>query len=68
MTRARSEAMKAAKRKKLEAAGWKVGGVKEFLGLTDEEMALVEMKVRLVTMLKGAREAKGITQAKLAKL
>ena len=60
--------MKAAKRKKLEAAGWKVGGVKEFLGLTDEEMALVEMKVRLVTMLKGAREAKGITQAKLAKL
>jgi hypothetical protein len=60
--------VKAAKRKKFQAAGFKVGGVREFLGLSDEEMALIDMKVRLVTMLKAARAAKGITQQKLAQL
>jgi ribosome-binding protein aMBF1 (putative translation factor) len=60
--------MKATKRQRLEAAGFRVGGVKEFLGLSEEEEALVEMKVRLVEMLKGAREAKGITQEKLAEM
>ena len=37
-------------------------------GLTDEDMALIELKIRLVEMLKAARQAKGITQHKLAKL
>ena len=60
--------MKSTQRKKLEAAGFKVGTVQEFLGLSDEEMALIDLKVGLVTMLKEAREAKGITQQKLAKL
>ena len=60
--------MKALNRKKLQAAGFKVGTVQEFLDLSDDEMALIEMKVRLVAMLKAAREAKGITQQKLAKL
>ena len=59
---------KGAKRKRLESAGFKVGTVQEFLGLSDEEMALIDLKVRLVTMLKGAREARGITQTKLARL
>lgn len=39
------ESMKAAKRKKLEAAGWKVGCAREFLGLSDEEAAFVELKL-----------------------
>jgi ribosome-binding protein aMBF1 (putative translation factor) len=60
--------MKAAQRKKIQAAGFKVGTVQEFLDLSDEEMALIDLKVRLVTMLKAARESKGITQHKLAKL
>ncbi len=60
--------MKPSQRKKLQAAGFKVGTVQEFLGLSDEEMALIDLKVRLVTMLKAAREAKGITQHKLARL
>jgi predicted transcriptional regulator len=60
--------MKSAKQKRLEAAGFKVGTVEEFLGLSEEEMALIDMKVRLVMMLKAAREVKGITQANLAKL
>ena len=39
--------MDEAKRKKLAAKGWKVGTVEEFLGLTPEEAAKVEMKVAL---------------------
>jgi ribosome-binding protein aMBF1 (putative translation factor) len=60
--------MKPSKRKRLEAAGFKVGTVQEFLGLCDDEMALIDLKVRLVATLKAAREAKGITQQKLAGL
>ena len=39
--------MHAAKRKRLEAAGWRIGSAEEFLGLTKEETALVEMKLAL---------------------
>ncbi len=60
--------MRTSKRQKLEAAGFKVGTVQEFLGLSDVEMALIDLKVRLVIMLKATREAKGVTQQKLAKL
>jgi len=59
--------MNAAKKKKLESAGFKVGGVQEFLGLTDEEMALIDLKVRLIRMLRPAREGNGITQDELAR-
>jgi DNA-binding XRE family transcriptional regulator len=60
--------MKQAKRKKLEKAGFKVGTVQEFLQLSDEEMALIDLKVRLVEMLKIVREANRVTQNGLAKL
>ena len=39
--------MQAAKRKRLEAGGWRLVSAGEFLGLTREETALVEMKVAL---------------------
>jgi hypothetical protein len=35
------------KREHLEAKGWKVGTVSEFLELTSEEAALVEIKLAL---------------------
>ena len=35
------------KRKRLEAAGWKIGTVKEFLGLTFRESMLVELRLIL---------------------
>jgi ribosome-binding protein aMBF1 (putative translation factor) len=60
--------MKSSKRKRLERAGFKVGTVQDFLDLSDEEMALIELKVRLVEMLKSARKTKRITQHDLAKL
>lgn len=37
--------MESRKKKKLKAAGWKVGTVSEFFKLTDEETALIELKL-----------------------
>jgi predicted XRE-type DNA-binding protein len=59
--------MKAEKRKKLEAAGWKVGSTKEFLELTDSETQFLEIKVSLVKMLRLFRKQRHLTQAQLAK-
>lgn len=60
--------MRPLKRRKLERAGFKVGSVQEFLRLSDEEMAIIELKVRMVEMLRVARRAKGLTQHGLARL
>jgi len=59
--------MDAKKRKKLETAGWKVGGVDEFLGLSAEEMEFIEAKLALANSLKEARKKKRLTQEQLAK-
>ena len=59
--------MNKAKRQRLEAAGWKVGTAAEFLGLSKEEAAFVEMKVSLSRSLKRRRLAKGLTQAQAAR-
>ncbi|MFY9570826.1 MAG: hypothetical protein WAV20_05460 [Blastocatellia bacterium] len=39
--------MKAAKRKRLERAGWSLVSTEEFLELSDEEKTLVEIKLAL---------------------
>jgi DNA-binding XRE family transcriptional regulator len=54
-----------AKRKRLEASGWRVGKVAEFLGLTPEESALIEIKLALARRLRERRQ-KRMTQAQLA--
>jgi DNA-binding transcriptional regulator YiaG len=60
--------MKASKKKKLEAAGWKVGSTAEFLELSEAEETLVNMKVALAKQVKTMRQEKKITQQRLAKL
>jgi DNA-binding XRE family transcriptional regulator len=60
--------MKQSKRKNLEKAGFKVGSVQEFLHLSDEEMALIDLKIRLIDLLKVARKSNQITQHDLARL
>jgi DNA-binding XRE family transcriptional regulator len=60
--------MKKARRARLEAAGWKVGTVQELLGLSDEEMEFIELKLALARSLRSRRERKGLTQTQLAKL
>ncbi len=58
--------MKASKRQKLEAAGWKVGTTSDFLGLTQEEAALLEMKLSLAKSLTERRKKVKLTQTQLA--
>ncbi|MBD2195067.1 MULTISPECIES: helix-turn-helix domain-containing protein [Calothrix] len=53
------------KRKRLEEKGWKVGNVSEFLELTQEEAALIEIKLALSRNLKERRQ-KLMTQTELA--
>jgi predicted XRE-type DNA-binding protein len=59
--------METGKRKRLEAAGWRVGDATEFLGLDEAEAELVEIKVRLAKALQEKRGKAGLTQAELAK-
>ena len=60
--------MKQSKRTRLESRGWKVGSAEEFLGLSAEESAYIEMKLALSEKLKQRRQRKRMTQAELAKL
>lgn len=58
--------MKAAKRKKLEREGWRVGSVEEFLELGVEEQALVEIKLALADAVRVQREKHSLSQSALA--
>jgi DNA-binding XRE family transcriptional regulator len=55
------------KRRRLEAGGWKVGTAQDFLRLTVEDAAYVELKVRLAIGLRDWRRRRKLTQAALAK-
>jgi len=56
------------KRARLEAKGWKVSTVSEFLGLSKEEEELIEMKLQLAETVKKRRQSKKLTQQELAQL
>ncbi len=55
------------KRQRLEAADWSVGDASDFLGLSPEEAAFIEMKLALSKRLKQQRESQQLTQQALAK-
>lgn len=59
--------MDAARRKRLEADGWKSGTVADFLGLSEDESLYIEMKLDLPKAVKARREKLGLTQKELAK-
>ena len=59
--------MREKKRKRLEAKGWKVGTTKEFLDLTREEEAYIELRLKLAEGLKQRRVRRRLTQVELAK-
>ena len=59
--------MKKAKADRLQKSGWKVGTAKEFLGLSEEESALIEMKLALAGSLKQLRQSNDMSQYELAK-
>lgn len=58
--------MRVSKRRKLEAAGWKLGSPKELLGLSVEEQNYIELRLKLAVGLKARRQARGVTQVELA--
>ena len=60
--------MKQGKKKQLKAHGWKVGDATEFLGLSEEESAFIEMKLSLAENLRNLRRDRKISQVQLAKL
>lgn len=60
--------MLARKRKKLEARGWKVGSAEDFLGLSEQESAYIELKLRLADCLRERRLSRKLTQVQLARL
>jgi len=59
--------MHESKRKRLQAKGWKVGSAKEFLDLSGEEEAYIDLRIKLAEGLKARRVGRGLTQVQLAK-
>jgi predicted XRE-type DNA-binding protein len=53
---------------RLEKAGWKTATVQEFLNLSDEDMAVIEVKVALAKRLREQRTRAGLSQVELAKI
>jgi DNA-binding XRE family transcriptional regulator len=60
--------MDRSKKKNLKKAGWKVGSTSEFLRLTAEEQALIELKLALAEYLKQCRHSRKLTQVQLAQV
>src|SRR5207247_3045371 len=58
--------MRDPKRRRLEAKGWKFGNAKEFLRLSAEEAAYIDLKARLAIGLRERRRRRSLTQADLA--
>jgi hypothetical protein len=47
--------MQESKQARLEAKGWRVGSAEEFLGLSNEESAYLELRLRLAESLRARR-------------
>lgn len=56
------------RRKRLEAKGWHFGSVQELLGLSDSEVAYIELKLKLAEGLRERRRKRHMGQVDLAKL
>ncbi len=56
------------KKKRLEAAGWKVGNAEDLLGLTTAESEYIDVKIALSNKLKEVRIKHKLTQVETAKI
>jgi DNA-binding XRE family transcriptional regulator len=59
--------MKPETKRRLEAAGWRVGDARDFLELTPGEAEFVEIKLALARRLRELREEHHWTQAEVAR-
>lgn len=57
--------MDAAKRKALEATGWKIGDATDFLEMNAEERQLLDARVELALAVRRQREACNLSQKEL---
>ena len=57
-----------ARREKLERKGWKFGTADEFLELSADESAYIELKLALSDKLRAKRLSKKLTQVDLARI
>jgi ribosome-binding protein aMBF1 (putative translation factor) len=60
--------MDSAKRIRLEKAGWRVGTANDFLELSQEEAAYIELKLNLAKAFSEKRKSLGLSQVAVAKL
>ena len=60
--------MTAAKRRRLERAGWRVGNARSFLELKDAESTLVELRLALSKEFRALRARNGLSQGQVAAL
>ena len=56
------------RREKLERKGWKFGTAEDFLELSADESAYIELKLALSDKLKAKRLSKKLTQVELAQI
>ena len=60
--------MEPEKKRRLERKGWRVGSAEDFLELTADEAAMVELRLKLADAVKLLRKDKHLTQVQLANL
>jgi predicted transcriptional regulator len=58
--------MRATKRKQLESKGWRIGGTRELLGLSDAEALFIEVKLALSNELRQRRLRQQLSQSDVA--
>jgi predicted XRE-type DNA-binding protein len=58
--------MRESKKKRLKSKGWKIGNTADFLNLSPEESAYIELKLRLAESLRRRRKRQNLSQIKLA--
>ncbi|MFO8036860.1 MAG: helix-turn-helix transcriptional regulator [Anaerolineales bacterium] len=58
--------MKKERIRELKNKGWNIGEIEDFLGLSEEEMAYIELKIKLSDMVRELREKKGLTQVEVS--
>lgn len=58
--------MKKERIRELKNKGWNIGEIEDFLGLSEEEMAYIELKIKLSDMVRELREERGLTQVEVS--
>ncbi len=59
--------MRKDKRDRLAAGGWRIGDAADFLGLSEEEAAFIELKLALARYLRDLRVRNSWTQSQVAR-